>query len=213
MNNSKIALNLDERFENFIWSARWAVLSAVFCSGAVALGMFYVAAIDAYYVAERLFDYASLSDAAERMSVRANAIGNVVEVVDGFLLAIVLLIFSFGLYELYVSKIDDAYEEAASTHMLSIHNLDDLKSRLGKVILMILIVKFFELAISMDFEDVWDLLMFSGGILLVGSSLFLNEYGLGDIKEKKRSSSDQERVAKQEELQSRMMPATFFDET
>jgi len=168
--------SFENKFESFIWQARWSVLTAVFCSGAAALAMFYVAAVDAYYVIERLLGYASLTDIYERMSVRANAIGNVVEVVDGFLLAIVLLIFAFGLYELYISKLDTAYDEEASEHMLSIDSLDDLKSRLGKVILMILIVKFFELAISMEFEDVYDLLMFSGGILLVGSSLFLTEF-------------------------------------
>ena len=60
--------------------------------------------------------------------------------------------------------------------MLSINSLDDLKSRLGKVILMILVVKFFELAIGMDFEDVYDLLMFAGGIVLISGSLFLTEF-------------------------------------
>lgn len=170
---------LEERFEDVIWSARWSVLTAVFCSSAAALAMFYVAAVDAFYVTTSLLDYAFLTDMHERAEVRSAAVGNVVEVVDGFLLAIVLLIFAFGLYELYVSKIDTAYDEEASAHMLSIHNLDDLKSRLGKVILMILIVKFFELAISMNFENVWDLLMFSGGIVLIGGSLFLTEFAVG----------------------------------
>jgi uncharacterized membrane protein YqhA len=168
--------SFESKFESSIWQARWSVLTAVFCSGTAALAMFYVAAVDAFYVTKRLLDYASLSDVYERMSVRANAIGNVVEVVDGFLLAIVLLIFAFGLYELYVSKIDNAYEEEASSHMLSIDSLDDLKSRLGKVIMMILIVKFFEIAISMSFSNVYDLLMFAGGIVLISGSLFLTEF-------------------------------------
>ena len=166
---------IEDSFESLLWKARWSVLLAVFCSGAAALAMFYVASIDAYYVIDRLVGYASLSDVYERMGVRANAIGDVVEVVDGFLLAIVLLIFAFGLYELYISKIDSAYGEEASQHMLSINSLDDLKSRLGKVILMILIVKFFELAISLTFDDVYDLLLFAVGIFIIGTSLFLTE--------------------------------------
>lgn len=59
--------------------------------------MFYVAAVDAFYVCKRLLNYATLTDIYERTSVRANAIGSVVEVVDGFLLAIVLLMFAGGI--------------------------------------------------------------------------------------------------------------------
>ena len=171
--------SFERHIESGIWKARWSVLTAVFCSGIAALAMFYVAAVDAFYVTTDLLDYAFVTDLSERAHVRSMAVGNVVEVVDGFLLAIVLLIFAFGLYELYVSKIDTAYEQESAAHMLSIDSLDDLKSRLGKVIMMILIVKFFELAISMEFEDVYDLLMFAGGIVLVGGSLFLTEFVAG----------------------------------
>lgn len=199
---------LENHFETLIWQARWSVLSAVFCSAAAALAMFYVAAVDAFYVIERLIGYASLTDMHERASVRAISIGNVVEVVDGFLLAIVLLIFAFGLYELYISKIDSAYEEEASSHMLAIDSLDDLKSRLGKVILMILIVKFFELAISMEFEDVYDLLMFSSGIVLVGGSLFLTEFVTGNHKTKRDPNREvwtpEKRAQKLEEMRTEM---------
>ena len=184
--------SFEDNFECFIWKARWSILIAVFSSGFAALAMFYVASVDAFYVIKRLLSYASLTDIYERMSVRANAIGNVVEVVDGFLLAIVLLIFAFGLYELYISKIDVAYDEEAAEHMLAIDSLDDLKSRLGKVILMILIVKFFELAISMTFENVYDLLMFSGGIVLVGGSLFLTEVATGHHTPKVKSDPDRD---------------------
>jgi len=194
--------SFETEFESSIWQARWSVLVAVFCSGAAALAMFYVAAVDAFYVTKRLLNYASLSDVYERMSVRANAIGNVVEVVDGFLLAIVLLIFAFGIYELYVSKIDHAYEEEAASHMLAIDSLDDLKSRLGKVIMMILIVKFFELAIGMSFNDVYDLLMLAGGIVIISGSLLLTEFVSGGNG--KRPASDPDREVWSEEKRQKM---------
>jgi len=89
----------------------------------------------------------------------------------------VLLIFGLGLYELYISKIHHAYEDGndASDHLLSIDSLDDLKSRLGKVIMMILIVKFFELAIGMEVDDTTALLMFAGGVLMSAAALVLTE--------------------------------------
>ena len=60
-----------------------------------------------------------------------------------------------------------------SNNVLLIGSLDDLKSRLAKVILMILIVKFFEHVIDMHFDQPLDLLYLAGGIALIGSALWL----------------------------------------
>jgi len=70
----------------------------------------------------------------------------VVEIIDGYLLATVLIIFALGFYELFISKMDDAENSNNASKILVIHSLDDLKNRLVKVVLMILIVKFFEYA-------------------------------------------------------------------
>jgi len=168
---------LEAWFEISLWNSRWAVLVAVISSVVASLLMFYIAAIDTFYTIEHLASYAGVSDSLHRDEVRAEAVAQVVEIIDVFLLAIVLLIFGLGLYELYISKIDHAYEgeDDASSHLLSIDSLDDLKSRLGKVIMMILIVKFFELAIGMDVEDTISLLMFATGVLLSAGALVLTE--------------------------------------
>jgi len=166
---------LENIFEGALWQARWAVLPAVFCSGVASMMIFYITALDAYHIMGMLSNYAFITDAVAREALRADAVGHVVQVVDGFLLAIVLMIFTFGIYELYVSKIDVAYSDESAQHMLSITSLDDLKSRLGKVILMVMIVKFFELAIDMHYEDVWDMIYFAVGILLISLSLFVTE--------------------------------------
>ena len=96
-----------------------------------------------------------------------------VEVIDGYLLAAILLIFALGLYELFISRIDDAVGDQASANVLVINSLDDLKTRLGKVILMVLVVKFFEFGISMNIVEPMGLLLFGGGIALVGVALWL----------------------------------------
>jgi len=166
---------LKHMFECTLWQARWAVILAVFCSGLASIVIFYITALDAFFVAKILANYAFITDIAIREPLRAEALGHVVQVVDGFLLAIVLMIFTFGVYELYISKIDIAYSDESAEHMLSINSLDDLKSRLGKVILMVMIVKFFELAIDMKYNDVYDLIYFAIGILIISVSLFLTE--------------------------------------
>ncbi|MDR1685258.1 MAG: YqhA family protein [Desulfovibrio sp.] len=63
--------------------------------------------------------------------------------VDNYLFAVVLLIFSIGIYELFISEIYPASRrEDTRQDWLKIRNLDQLKGSLGKVILMIPIVTF-----------------------------------------------------------------------
>lgn len=99
---------------------------------------------------------------------------HVVEIVDGYLLATVMLIFALGLYELFISKIDRAQGAETLSKVLVIESLDDLKARLGKVVLMILIVKFFECAVEIQFGNVLELLYLGAGIALIGLALYLS---------------------------------------
>lgn len=100
-------------------------------------------------------------------------VGHIIGSVDDFLLATVLLIFTFGLYELFISKIEEAENDPRqSSRILLIKNLDDLKDRLAKVVLMILIVTFFKNVIHLDFHSPLDVLYLGGGILLVALALY-----------------------------------------
>lgn len=162
-------------FETLLWDSRFVVIFAVIASLFSALAMFYMATVDAYYMLSHLLEYASPTlDTASRYSLRSATITHVVEIVDGYLLATVLLIFALGLYELFISKIDMAEGSETSSNVLLINSLDDLKGRLAKVILMILIVKFFEHAISLNFDSPVALLYLAGGIALLGLALYLS---------------------------------------
>lgn len=163
---------LEQIFEKFLWNSRLVVLAAVFLSLISSLALFYMSTIDAVYMVSHLAEYPSLEGSA-RVNLRSTTITHVVELIDGYLLAIVLLIFAMGLYELFISKIDHAERAQNASKVLVIHSLDDLKARLAKVILMILIVKFFEYALKMKFTTPVDLLAFSAGIALIGLALFL----------------------------------------
>ncbi|MBI5874366.1 MAG: hypothetical protein HZB81_00695 [Deltaproteobacteria bacterium] len=48
-----------------------------------------------------------------------------------------------------------------------------MKGSLGKVILMILIVAFFEKSLEIEYEDAADLLYLGVGVLLISGALFL----------------------------------------
>lgn len=169
-------MNSVERiFESLLWNSRFVVVIAVVSSLITAFAMFFMATVDAYYLVTHLGDYlsADLSEQA-RKAFRVTTITHVVEVIDGYLLATVLFMFSLGLYELFVSKIEQA-ESSETPSVLAIHSLDELKSRLGRVIIMILIVNFFEQAIKMKIDVPLDLLALAAGIALIGLTLYLTE--------------------------------------
>ncbi len=171
---------LEEWFENALWGSRFVVLFAVIASLSTALVMFFTATVDAWILFSHLFDYTSSDLTAETRAVlRATTVTHVVEIIDGYLLATVLLIFALGLYELFISRIEPAEQSETASSVLIIRSLDDLKTRLAKVILMILIVRYFEHAVSMDFETPMDLLLLATGIALIGLALFLTQESKG----------------------------------
>lgn len=96
--------------------------------------------------------------------------------VDVFLFALVLIIFGVGIYELFIANVDPE-EKPASTRpaWLKINSVDDLKSSLGSVILMVLIVSFFKHVLEIT-ADLWTplaLLYLAIGILLIAGALYL----------------------------------------
>jgi uncharacterized membrane protein YqhA len=171
---------IEKLFEGLLWRSRFVVVIAVVASMISAIAVFYVTTIDVWYLVTHILDYANPSISAEaRNTLHDETVTHVVEVVDGYLLATVMLIFSLGLYELFVSDIDEAHGSRASSKILLIETLDDLKTRLSKVILMILIVKLFEHAVQMKMMNALDLLYLGGAIALVGLALYLTHASEG----------------------------------
>jgi uncharacterized membrane protein YqhA len=169
-----ITKKVEKSFEYLLWNSRFVVIFAVIVSALSALIMFFVATVDAFYMITHFVGYASPELQADaRVAFRSETITHMVEIVDGYLLGTVLLIFALGLYELFISRIDIAERSETASNVLIIHSLDDLKTRLAKVILMILIVRFFESAIGLKFESPIHLLYLAGGIALIGLALFL----------------------------------------
>ena len=85
-----------------------------------------------------------------------------------FIIAIVLLIFGFGIYELFVSEIDFTNSKFKDSTLI-IRDLDQLKNKITKVIIIVLIVKFFEkiLKYSESFTSTTDILYFGLSILSI----------------------------------------------
>ncbi|MGC8904886.1 YqhA family protein [Thermus sp.] len=96
------------------------------------------------------------------------ALPALVGAVDLALLAAVFLIFGVGLFELFIGKLEVPLE-----NVLAVQSLADLKNKLGQVIVMILVVKFFEKALAFKPKEALDFLLFAGGVALLSAALWL----------------------------------------
>lgn len=187
-----------ERFlEGSLWNSRFVVLLAVVGSLFAGFAIFWMATVDVVILVQHALHYADADMAAEaRKALHDSTVSHIVEVVDGYLLATVLLIFSLGLYELFVSDINQAQGSKASSKILVISSLDDLKSRLAKVIIMILIVTLFEEALNMKVSAPIDLLYLGGSIALIALALYLThgaEHGKESEAEGEEGTHEAER--------------------
>lgn len=162
-------------FEGTLWNSRFVIIAAVIGSLLAGFAIFYMATVDVVYLFQHAMHYADsgMTDEARKI-LHDSTVSHIVEVVDGYLLATVMLIFSLGLYELFISDIDQAHGSKASSKILVISSLDDLKSRLAKVILMILIVTLFEEAINMKLTTPLDLVYLGASIALIALALYFS---------------------------------------
>lgn len=165
----------EQLFEKALWKSRLVVLIAVVASAALALGLFYISTVDAVYLLAKLRVYASpgLDDAA-RAALRDQAVGGVVKTVDGYIIAAILFVFALGMYELFVNKIDEAIGSEQAPRLLQITGLDDLKDRLAKLILLVLVIEFFQYALKLKFASPADLVYLAVGVLCIGAALYLS---------------------------------------
>jgi uncharacterized membrane protein YqhA len=166
---------LETVFEGILWNSRFVIIAAVIGSLLAGFAIFYMATVDVANLFMHAMHYANsgLTDEA-RKALHDSTVTHIVEVVDGYLLATVMLIFSLGLYELFISDIDQAHGSKASSKILVISSLDDLKSRLAKVILMILIVTLFQEAIHMKLNTPLDLVYLGASIALIALALYFS---------------------------------------
>ena len=92
--------------------------------------------------------------------------------IDLYLIGIVLMIFSFGIYELFISKIDVA-RETDELQILEVRSLDQLKDKILKLIVVVLVVSFFKRVMAMNVTTVTELLYLAIAILLISASGYL----------------------------------------
>tara|TARA_X000000950_G_scaffold87229_3_gene109890 strand:- start:900 stop:1397 length:498 start_codon:yes stop_codon:yes gene_type:complete len=160
---------IGNKFENALWSTRFIVLISVVLSIISSIILFLLGGWD--IIQAIIYKNPLLNNDIETNN---ELLFNIISSIDLFLIGIVLLIFGFGVYELFISEINFAKDKFADS-TLKINSLDQLKNKIIKVIIIVLIVKFFEkvLKLSHNFTTPNDLILFSLSILAICIGYFL----------------------------------------
>ena len=163
-------MNIIERvFESILWNTRFFVLLAVVFSMVGGIVLFIVASDDIINMTKEIIDL--YINSVHKDNFHEMLVSKLIGAIDLYLMAIVMFIFGFGLYELFISKIDIA-EESGASKILEIHSLDQLKDKLAKVIIMVLIVSFFKRILHTEYTGALEMFYFALSIFALALSLY-----------------------------------------
>ncbi len=167
---------IEKLFENAMWQTRLFVILAVVFGLIGSILLFIVASVDIFEVTKYIFNV--YLNGLHPSDFHEVIVSKIIGAVDLYLIAVVMLIFSFGLYELFISKIDVAENNGKSSQILAIHSLDQLKDKIAKVIVMVLVVGFFQRVIHTQYSSALEMLYFALSITLLSAGLyFLSKVG------------------------------------
>ena len=114
-----------------------------------------------------------------------DSISEILKAVDSGLLAAIVIIVALGLYELFIDRIEPADGKTLGS-TLKVGDLEGLKNRLGKAIILVFIIRFFEYLTQVEFKQSLDLLVYAGAIALLALTLFL----IRDLKQDDNKGDD-----------------------
>ena len=168
---------MEKIFESSLWATRFMVILAVVFGLIGAVVLFLVASIDIYDTAKFVIN--TYLTHAHPENFHEDVVGGIIGAVDLYLIGVVMLLFSFGIYELFISEIDAAKDEDGKENkILAIHSLDQLKDKISKVIVMVLVVGFFQKVGHTTYTGALDMLYFAISITAVAVGLyFLGKVG------------------------------------
>jgi uncharacterized membrane protein YqhA len=165
----KVHRKVEVMFEKSLWNFRFIILVVIIALLFSSLIAFYLgihSTIEAYHQ----ITY------AEGGKIPSNVIlVYLISSIDEFLLGIILIIISLGVYELFISKIDVLEKnEIPYPSWLTFRSLEDLKAVLTKVIIIILMVYFFKSVVIMKFDTPLSILYLAVGIILIALANYIS---------------------------------------
>jgi uncharacterized membrane protein YqhA len=163
---SEIQKKIESVFEAVIWNFRFFIIIPVIFSLLSALRFIIIGTVDIWAGLAYKFDPA---DPEGKLTIKI--VGYIIGGVDYYLIGIVLLIFAFGIYELFISEIDIRHQD--NSNILQSETLEELKSKLVNVIVVALIVSLFKKMLNLEIQQTSDVVYISLAILLISISQYL----------------------------------------
>lgn len=160
--------------ERILFSFRYISWIAIICSLTGSLLMFFVGALKTYKAVATIVFGRIPHESLSQLKPANVTTAYLIKSLDAFLIALVLLIFAYGVYSLFISQHSDI-DESGALKWIRIPSLAHLKNTLAEVIIVILFVNFLEIALLNLKNLTWELFVLPGSILLLSLSLkFLN---------------------------------------
>ena len=167
-------MNFLHKFEAVLLSSRYIVLIPVIACVLISFLLIGIVTIEVGQLPGHLRPFVdTVLPESQRTHLYSEGIASIARIIDGYLFAMIMLIFAMGLYELFIGKIVVREEHSIAARLLLVSDIDDLKDRLTKVVFLILIVTYFEYALRGTYDTGIELLYLAGGIALVATSIWL----------------------------------------
>lgn len=169
---------LARAFERGLWLVRFLMLVPIVVSILLAASATYLATVDALHVLGQLSSYSAVATGGTvSHGLRATLVSDIMKAIDLYLIAAILVVSALGLYELFIRRLQVVENSEFAYGLLAIRTLDDLKNRLSKVVLLVLIIEFLQQSLGLSYRTPLDILYLAIGIALVGLALYLTGIG------------------------------------
>jgi len=131
---------LDTNFEPTFFKLRYVLLLPDLISFIGSIIMFLLGGYDTYKAI-----YALL---IKGQTASESVVLPLVKALDSFLIGVILIIFSFGIYDFFISKLDPAEHAGIRPDWFKFESTGELKTKLIELVLVILAIQFFERMIA-----------------------------------------------------------------
>ena len=176
-------LSIENLWESFLWGTRFLVIIAII-AGLVGSLMLFV--LGAWEIGEGVQVFIAMIGGSHDDLAGTHILSAVIGSIDTFLIAVVVLLFCFGIYELFISDIEPA-KGSETEGILHIPNLEALKDKIASVIIMALVVKFFQIVLTIQVQSITEIMLYAASVALLSLAILLLQTGqriLAKLKEK-----------------------------
>ncbi|MCL1463591.1 YqhA family protein [Argonema galeatum] len=163
----RFSKKVEQVTENLLWGVRFLAIVPVLFGLVSVINLFWLGSLE---IIEGVKQYSEFEGPHSEFTTKVMT--SIIGGVDLYLIGIVLMLFSFGIYELFISKIDVGRANQ-EIRILEIHSLDELKDKILKVIVIVLVVRIFKQVARMPITTYQEILYLAIAILLIAASSYL----------------------------------------